>query len=76
MPDDTFEQIRTIVASRLGIDPGNLTLATTLIDDPEVDDPERIEIIMEFEDVFDVMISGLVAGTIATVRDAVTIIER
>ena len=76
MQDDTFERIRSIVVNRLGVDPGKLTLATSLIDDLEVDSLEQIELIMAFEDVFDVMISDLVAETIVTMQDAVNYIEQ
>ena len=76
MRDDTFEQIRSIVVNRLGVDPGKVTPATSLIHDLEVDSLERIELIMEFEDVFDVMISDVVAETIVTMQDAVNYIER
>jgi acyl carrier protein len=76
MQDDTFERIRSIVVNRLGVDPGKLTLATSLTHDLEVDRLEQIELIMEFEDVFDVMISDLVAETIVTMQDAVNYIER
>jgi acyl carrier protein len=76
MPDDTFERIRSIVVNRLGADPRKVTLATSLIDDLEVDSLEQIELIMEFEDAFDVMISDLVAETIITIQDAVNYVER
>ena len=76
MENDTFERARSIVVNRLGIDPRTVTLATSLIDDLEVDSLEQIELIMEFEDVFDVVISDLVAETIVTMQDAVNFIER
>jgi acyl carrier protein len=74
--DDIFEQIRSIVVNRLGADPSKVTPATSLIDDLDVDSLEQIELIMEFEDVFDVMISDCVAETIVTIQDAVDYVER
>jgi acyl carrier protein len=76
MPNDTFERIRSIVVNRLGADPWRVTLATSFVDDLEVGNLEKIELIMDFEDVFDVMISDLVAETVVTVGDAVNIVER
>ena len=76
MPGDTFEQVRSILVNHLGVDPRKVTLATSLIDDLEVDSLERIELIMELEDVFDVMISDRVAETIVTIQDAVSYVER
>jgi acyl carrier protein len=53
-----------------------VTLATSLIDDLEVDSLEQIELIMALEDMFDVMISDRVAETIVTIQDAVNYVER
>jgi acyl carrier protein len=75
-PDDTFERVRSIVANNLGVDPGKVTLATSLIDDLEVDSLEQIELIMKLEDTFDVVISDCVAETIVTIQDAVDYVER
>ena len=76
MPDDTFGRVRSIVVNRLGVNPRKVTLATSLIDDLEVDSLEQIELIMEFEDVFDVMISDRMAETIVTIQDAVNCVDR
>jgi len=54
MRDDTFDRVRSIVVNHLGVDPRNVTLATSLIDDLEVDSLEQIELITKLEDVFDV----------------------
>jgi acyl carrier protein len=74
--DDTFERIRSIVVNRLGVDPRKVTLPTSLIDDLQVDSLEQIELIMELEDVFDVMISDRIVETIVTIQDAVNHVER
>ena len=76
MPDTIFERVRSIVANRVGLAPSKVTLATSLADDLEVDGLEKIELIMELEDVFDVMISDRVAETIVTIQDAVNYVER
>ena len=76
MPDDTFERVRSIVVNHLSVDPAKVTLATSLIDDLEVDSLEQIELIMKLEDAFDVMISDCVAETIVTIQDAVNYVER
>jgi acyl carrier protein len=76
MQNDTFERVRSIVVNRLGVDPRKVTLATSLIDDLEVDSLEQLELIMELEDAFDVMISDRVAETIVIIQDAVNYVER
>jgi acyl carrier protein len=76
MRNDTFERIRSIVVNRLGADPDKVTLATSLIDDLEVNGLEQIELIMELEDVFDVFISDCMVEAIVTIQDAVNYVER
>jgi acyl carrier protein len=74
MADDTFERIQSIVARCLGIEQSNVTLTTSFIEELDVNSFERIELIVEFEDVFDVRISDLVAENIVTIQDAVIVI--
>jgi acyl carrier protein len=74
--DDTFERVRSIVVNHLGVDPTKVTLATSLINDLEVDSLEQIELIMKLEDAFDVMISDRVAEAIVTIQDAVDYVGR
>jgi acyl carrier protein len=76
MADDTFERIQSIVARCLGIEQSNVTPTTSFIDDLDVNSFERIELIVEFEDVFDIRISDLVAETIVTIQDAAIFIEQ
>jgi acyl carrier protein len=76
MADDTFERIQSIVARCLGIEQSNVTLTTSFIEELAVNSFERIELIVEFEDVFDVRISDLVAENIVTIQDAVIVIEQ
>jgi acyl carrier protein len=53
-----------------------VTLTTSFIEELDVNSFERIELIVEFEDVFDVRISDLVAENIVTIQDAVIVIEQ
>jgi acyl carrier protein len=76
MADDTFERIQSIVARCLGVEQSNVTLTTSFIEELDVNSFERIELIVEFEDVFDVRISDLVAENIVTIQDAVIVIEQ
>jgi acyl carrier protein len=74
MDDDTFNQIRSIIAAHLEIAPSKVVLPTSFMDDLNADSLDMIELIMAFEDAFDVMIPDIAVETIVTVQDAVNYI--
>jgi acyl carrier protein len=76
MGNDTFERIRSIVADQFEIDRGKLTLVASFIDDLNAGSLDVIELIIAFEDAFDVMIPDNAAETIVTMQDAVDFIEQ
>ena len=76
MGDTTFNRIRSIIATGLEIAPSNVMPATSFIDDLHADSLDMIELIMAFENAFDVMIPDIAVETIVTVQDAVVYIEQ
>jgi acyl carrier protein len=76
MANDTFERIQSIVADQFEIDRGKLTLMASFIDDLNANSIDAIELIIAFEDAFDVMIPDNAAETIVTMKDAVDFIEQ
>jgi acyl carrier protein len=76
MNDDTFNRIQSIIAADLEIAPGKVRLPTSFIDDLHADSLDMIELVMAFEDAFDVMIPDIAVGTIVTVQDAVDYIKQ
>jgi acyl carrier protein len=76
MGDDTFNRIRSIIAADLEIAPNKVMLPTSFIDDLQADSLDMIELIMAFEDAFDVMIPDIAVETIVTVQDAVDYIKQ
>jgi acyl carrier protein len=76
MGDDTFNRIRSIIAADLEIAPSKVMLPTSFIDDLYADSLDMIELIMAFEDAFDVMIPDIAVATIVTVQDAVDYIKQ
>jgi acyl carrier protein len=76
MGDDTFNRIRSIIAADLEIAPSKVMLPSSFIDDLHVDSLDMIELIMAFEDAFDVMIPDIAVGTIVTVQDAVNYVRQ
>jgi acyl carrier protein len=76
MGEDTFNRIRSIIAADLEIAPNKVMLPTSFIDDLQADSLDMIELIMAFEDAFDVMIPDIAVETIVTVQDAVDYIKQ
>jgi acyl carrier protein len=76
MGDDTFNRIRSIIAADLEIAPSKVMLPTSFIDDLQADSLDMIELIMAFEDAFDVMIPDIAVETIVTVQDAVDYVKQ
>ena len=76
MGDDTFNRIRSIIAADLEIAPSKVMLPTSFIDDLHADSLDMIELIMAFEDAFDVMIPDIAVETIVTMQDAVNYLKQ
>jgi acyl carrier protein len=76
MDDDTFNRIRLIISADLEIAPSKVMLPTSFIDDLYADSLDMIELIMAFEDAFDVMIPDIAVENIVTVQDVVDYIRQ
>jgi acyl carrier protein len=76
MGDDTFNRIRSIIAADLEIAASTVMLPTSFIDDLHADSLDMIELIMAFDDAFDVMIPDIAVETIVAVQDAVDYIKQ
>ncbi|MBP5178196.1 MAG: acyl carrier protein [Lachnospiraceae bacterium] len=66
-----FEKLQKIIAEVLNVDPDEVTMDTTFIDDLGADSLDVFQIIMGIEEEFDIEISNEDAENIVTVRDAV-----
>ena len=69
------EQVKKIVVDHLGIDESKVKPESKFIDDLGADSLDTVELVMAFEEKFDVEISDDAAGTILTVQDAINYIE-
>jgi acyl carrier protein len=76
MDDDTLNRIQSIIATNLEIGPSKVMLLTSFIDDLQADSLDMIELIIAFEDAFDVVIPDIAVETIVTVQDAVDYIKQ
>ena len=70
-----FEKIKEIVVEQLGVDEDTVTLSSSFIDDLGADSLDIVELIMAFEDAFDVEIPDADAEKISTVGEAIAHIE-
>ena len=68
-----LEKIKSIVADQLGVDEDQVTEDASFIDDLGADSLDTVELIMAFEEEFDVEIPDEDAQKIKTVKDALMI---
>ena len=66
-----FEKLQEIIAEVLNVDPEEITMDTTFVDDLGADSLDVFQIIMGIEEEFDIEISNENAEKIVTVGDAV-----
>ena len=66
-----FEKLQEIIAEVLNVDPEEITMDTTFVDDLGADSLDVFQIIMGIEEEFDIEISIEDAEKIVTVGDAV-----
>ena len=74
--NNTFEKVRAIVVEQLGVDEADVQIDSTFIDDLGADSLDIVELIMAFEEEFEIEIPDDAAEKIKTVRDAVDYIEK
>ena len=70
-----LDKIKTIVAEQLGVDESQVTEDASFIDDLGADSLDTVELIMAFEEEFDVEIPDEDAQKIKTVKDVIDYIE-
>ena len=70
-----LEKIKSIVADQLGVDEDQVTEDASFIDDLGADSLDTVELIMAFEEEFDVEIPDEDAQKIKTVKGVIEYIE-
>ena len=73
MPTETEiqEKVFQIVSEQMGIDKSELTKETSFVDDLNADSLDTVELVMEFEDEFEMSIPDEEAEKIRTIGQAV-----
>ena len=64
------EKVKQIIVEQLGVDEGEVTPTAHFIDDLGADSLDIVELVMAFEEAFEIEISDEDAEKIATVKDA------
>ena len=71
----TFEQVKKIVKEQLGVEEEEIQMSSTFVDDLGVDSLDIVELIMAFEEEFNIEIPDEKAEKIKTVEDVVKYID-
>ena len=70
-----FEKLKKVIADVLTVDPEEISMETTFVDDLGADSLDIFQIIMGLEEEFDIEIPAEDAESITTVEEAVNLIK-
>jgi acyl carrier protein len=73
---DTFEKVKKTVAEQLTVEAEKITPQSNFIDDLGADSLDLVELVMAFEEEFEIEIPDEAAEKILTVQDAVDYINK
>ena len=73
---DVAQTVKALVASHLGLDASKVVDSAHFVDDLGADSLHKIELIMKFEEEFDLEINEDASGQITTIQSAVDMIEK
>jgi acyl carrier protein len=71
----TQERVQRIVCEQLGVSEEEVTITASFIDDLGADSLDTVELVMAFEEEFEIEIPDEEAEKIATVQDAISYID-
>ncbi len=72
---DTFQKVQALIVEQLGVDEEEVTPEASFVDDLGADSLDLVELVMAFEEAFDIRIPDEDAEKIRTVGDAVAYIQ-
>jgi acyl carrier protein len=70
------EKVKQIVIEQLGVEEGEVTPSASFVDDLGADSLDRVELVMAFEEAFNLEIPDEDAEKISTVKEAVEYIDK
>ena len=65
------ERVKQIIVEQLGVDEGEVTANASFVDDLGADSLDTVELVMAFEEAFEIEIPDEQAEKIRTVKDAI-----
>lgn len=71
MSDDLREKVKDVIVNKLGVEPDEVTDGAAFVDDLGADSLDTVELIMAFEETFNLEIPDEDAEKIRTVGDAI-----
>jgi acyl carrier protein len=74
MNQEIFERVQKVIVEQLGVDESAVTPEASFVDDFNADSLDLVELVMAFEQEFDVSISEEEAERVRTVADAVRLL--
>jgi acyl carrier protein len=75
VPDEIEEKVIEIVSEQMGVDKSEITRETSFVNDLNADSLDTVELVMEFEDEFELSIPDEEAEKIQTVGQAIDYIR-
>ena len=75
MAEEIEEKVIGIVSEQMGVDKSEITRETSFVNDLNADSLDTVELVMEFEDEFEMSIPDEEAETIQTVGQAIDYIK-
>jgi acyl carrier protein len=76
MPAAAEEKVKQIIVEQLGVDEGEVTPNASFVDDLGADSLDTVELVMAFEEAFDIEIPDEDAEKIRTVKDAIDYVDK
>ncbi|MCG3181639.1 MAG: Acyl carrier protein [Phycisphaerae bacterium] len=76
MADELEAKVIEIVSDQMGVDKGEITRDTSFVNDLNADSLDTVELVMEFEDEFEISIPDEEAEKIQTVGQAIDYIRQ
>ncbi|MBP5549087.1 MAG: acyl carrier protein [Bacteroidales bacterium] len=73
--EDVVKQVKAIIVDKLGVEESEVTESANFTNDLGADSLDTVELLMEFERVFDIKIPDEDASGISTVADAINYVE-
>jgi len=72
---DVAEKVKQIIVEQLGVDEAEVTPTASFVDDLGADSLDTVELVMAFEEAFEIEIPDEDAEKITTVKDAIEYIQ-